>query len=85
MCVLLYIHNKDAQYTHLYYVNTNFYFGCDLIAINCLIILYYLKKTKQFGTFNNMQILLWLSPNIHLIDISCVKLMSIFVSVFLSI
>ncbi len=27
--VSLYIHNKYAQYTHIYYVNKNFYFGCD--------------------------------------------------------
>ncbi len=29
MCVYLYIHNKYTQYTHIYYVNKNFYFGCD--------------------------------------------------------
>ncbi len=25
----LYIHNKYTQYTHVYYGNKNFYFGCD--------------------------------------------------------
>ncbi len=31
MCVYLYIHNKYTQYTYkyIYYVNKNFYFGCD--------------------------------------------------------
>ncbi len=29
MCMSLYIHNKYTQYTHIYYVNKNFYFGCD--------------------------------------------------------
>ncbi len=29
MHVYLYIHNKYTQYTHIYYVNKNFYFGCD--------------------------------------------------------
>ncbi len=33
MVVYLYIDNKYTQYTHIYYVNKNFYFGCDLIAI----------------------------------------------------
>ncbi len=27
--VYFYIHNKYTQYTHIYYVNKNFYFGCD--------------------------------------------------------
>jgi len=27
--VYLYIQNNYTQYTHIYYVNTNFYFGCD--------------------------------------------------------
>ncbi len=26
MCVFIY---KYTQYTHIYYVNKNFYFGCD--------------------------------------------------------
>ncbi len=29
VCVCIYIHNKYTQYTHIYYVNENFYFGCD--------------------------------------------------------
>ncbi len=29
LCVCIYIHNEYKQYTHMYYVNTNFYFGCD--------------------------------------------------------
>ncbi len=29
MSVYLYIHNKYTQYTYIYYVNKNFYFGCD--------------------------------------------------------
>ncbi len=29
MSVFLYIHNKYTQYTHISYVNKNFYFGCD--------------------------------------------------------
>ncbi len=29
MCLYLYIHNKYTQYTVLYYVNKNIYFGCD--------------------------------------------------------
>ncbi len=29
MNVYLYIHNKYTQYTHIYYVNKNFYFGYD--------------------------------------------------------
>ncbi len=29
MCVYLNIHNKYTQHTHKYYVNKNFYFGCD--------------------------------------------------------
>ncbi len=29
MSVFLYIHNKYAQYTHIYYVHSNFYSGCD--------------------------------------------------------
>ncbi len=29
MGVYLYIHNKYTQYTHMYYVNKNFYLGCD--------------------------------------------------------
>ncbi len=29
MCVYLYIHNKYTQYTYIYNVNKNFYFGCD--------------------------------------------------------
>ncbi len=29
MWLYLYIHNKYTQYTHLYYVNKNIYFGCD--------------------------------------------------------
>jgi len=29
MCVYLYIQNNYPQCTHIYYVNTNFYFGCD--------------------------------------------------------
>ncbi len=36
VCVSLYIHNKYTQYTHIYYVNKNFYFGCDLIVNNHL-------------------------------------------------
>jgi len=27
--VYLYIQNNYTQFTHIYYVNTNFYFGCD--------------------------------------------------------
>ncbi len=30
MCVYLYIHNTYIQYTHIYYVNKNFCFGCNL-------------------------------------------------------
>ncbi len=35
MCVYLYIHNKynTVHYTHIYSVNKNFYFGCDLIGL----------------------------------------------------
>jgi len=29
MCVYLYIQINYTHYTHTYYVNTNFYFGCD--------------------------------------------------------
>ncbi len=29
MCVYLYIHNKYTEYTQIYSVNKNFYFGCD--------------------------------------------------------
>ncbi len=29
MCVYLYIHNKYTQYTGIYYVNKNYYFGCN--------------------------------------------------------
>ncbi len=29
MCVHLYEHNKYTQYTYIYYVNENLYFGCD--------------------------------------------------------
>ncbi len=29
MIVYLYMHNNYTQYTHIYYVNKNFYFGCD--------------------------------------------------------
>ncbi len=29
MCFYLYIHNKYTQYILIYYVNKNFYFGCD--------------------------------------------------------
>ncbi len=29
MCMYVYIHNKYTQYTHIYYVNKNLYFGCD--------------------------------------------------------
>ncbi len=28
VCVHLYLHNKYTEYTHIYYVNINFYFGC---------------------------------------------------------
>jgi len=34
MCVYLHIQNNYTHHTHIYYVNTNFYFGCDLIVIN---------------------------------------------------
>jgi len=27
--VYLYIQNIYTQYTQIYYINTNFYFGCD--------------------------------------------------------
>jgi len=27
--VCIYIQNNYTHYTHIYYVNTNFYFGCD--------------------------------------------------------
>ncbi len=36
MCLYLYIHNKYTQYTHICYVNKNFYFWMRLIAINNL-------------------------------------------------
>ncbi len=29
MCVYLYINNKYTQYTYIYNVNQNFYFGLD--------------------------------------------------------
>jgi len=29
VCVFIYIQNNYTQYTHIYYVNTNFYCGCD--------------------------------------------------------
>jgi len=29
MCVYLYIQNNYIQHTQIYYVNTDFYFGCD--------------------------------------------------------
>ncbi len=29
MCVSLYKHNTYTQYAQIYYVNKNFYFGCD--------------------------------------------------------
>ncbi len=29
VCMCIYIHNKYSQNTHIYYVNKNFYFGCD--------------------------------------------------------
>ncbi len=29
MCLYLYIHNKYTQNTYIYYVNKNFYSGCD--------------------------------------------------------
>jgi len=29
MCVYLYIQINYTHHTHIYYVNTNFYFGCD--------------------------------------------------------
>ncbi len=29
MCVYLYIHNTYIKYAHIYYLNQNFYFGCD--------------------------------------------------------
>jgi len=29
MCVYLYIQNNYTHYAHIYYVNTNFHFGCD--------------------------------------------------------
>ncbi len=32
MCVLLYIHNKYTLYTHIYYLNKNFYFWMRLIV-----------------------------------------------------
>jgi len=31
MCVYLYTQNNYTQNTHIYYVNTNFHFGCDAI------------------------------------------------------
>ncbi len=36
ICVYLYIQNKYTQYTLIYDLNKNVYFGCDLIAINHL-------------------------------------------------
>ncbi len=37
MCLYLFQHNKSTQYTPIYYLNKNIYFGCDLkIMINCL-------------------------------------------------
>ncbi len=38
MCVYLYKHNKCKQYTHICYVNNNFYF--EFILINCLTALF---------------------------------------------
>ncbi len=29
VCEYAYIHNKYEQYTHIYFENKNFYFGCD--------------------------------------------------------
>ncbi len=29
VCIFIYTHNKNKQYTHIYYVYKNFYFGCD--------------------------------------------------------
>jgi len=28
VCVFIYMQNNYTQCTHIYYVNTNFYFGC---------------------------------------------------------
>ncbi len=33
MCVYLYIHNKYTQNAHIYYVNKNIYFECNLTAL----------------------------------------------------
>ncbi len=40
MCVYLYIHNKYTQYSHIYYVNKNFYLGCDSLFDSTRIFLF---------------------------------------------
>ncbi len=51
MCMYLYIHNKYTQYTHIYYVNKNAYFG--LIAINRLRAHTYIYIYTDVGNQNN--------------------------------
>jgi len=34
MHVCVFIQNNYKHHTHIYYVHTNIYFGCDLIVIN---------------------------------------------------
>jgi len=52
MCVYLYVQNNCTQYTHIYYVNKNFYFGYDhwpaLLFIYLFIYLFILKKMCCF-------------------------------------
>ncbi len=50
MCLYLYMHNKYTQYTQMYYVNKNVYFGMRLITINHLIALLFLYNNNVLNT-----------------------------------
>ncbi len=51
VCVYLYIHNKYTQYTHIYYVNKNFYKQSRLIV---LYILPFKITAFYFNVFSNL-------------------------------
>ncbi len=52
----LFIHNKYTQYTHVYYVNTFFFFLTRLITINCLTALISIYVYIQSGCFIRQQL-----------------------------
>ncbi len=63
MCLYLYIHNKYTQHTHIYYVNKNFYFGCEM-WITCDVFISSLDSHSD-GT-HSLQMIHWWASDVML-------------------